>query len=137
MVGFCLQEELETLRAKLDKVDSERTYYKNETEKLETKVGELLQIFLRFIGLTLVLELQKMYNMLQAHKRIRNDAHKRLSSSSLIRDVFFQEFKIVYNTKHLLFLSKRIKFTCFISLKASRFLGVFLPLQDFHFKKII
>ncbi|CAG5047630.1 unnamed protein product [Parnassius apollo] len=32
------QEELETLRAKLEKVEGERTHYKNETEKLETKV---------------------------------------------------------------------------------------------------
>ncbi|CAK1590135.1 unnamed protein product [Parnassius mnemosyne] len=35
------QEELETLRAKLEKVESERTHYKNETEKLETKLSEL------------------------------------------------------------------------------------------------
>ncbi|KAL0867890.1 hypothetical protein ABMA27_008575 [Loxostege sticticalis] len=35
------QEELETLRAKLDKVENERTHYKNETEKLETKLSEV------------------------------------------------------------------------------------------------
>ncbi|XP_026727351.1 unconventional myosin-XVIIIa isoform X2 [Trichoplusia ni] len=35
------QEELETLRAKLDKVESERTHYKNETERLETKLSEV------------------------------------------------------------------------------------------------
>ncbi|XP_050353140.1 unconventional myosin-XVIIIa isoform X2 [Nymphalis io] len=35
------QEELETLRAKLDKVESERTHYKNETEKFENKLSEV------------------------------------------------------------------------------------------------
>ncbi|XP_075983921.1 myosin heavy chain-like isoform X2 [Anticarsia gemmatalis] len=35
------QEELETLRGKLDKVESERTHYKNETERLETKLSEV------------------------------------------------------------------------------------------------
>lgn len=33
-----LQDELETLKGKLDKVESERTHYKNESERLETKV---------------------------------------------------------------------------------------------------
>ncbi|XP_013167618.1 PREDICTED: unconventional myosin-XVIIIa isoform X3 [Papilio xuthus] len=35
------QEELETLRAKLDKVEGERTHYKGETEKLENKLSEV------------------------------------------------------------------------------------------------
>ncbi|XP_026333803.1 unconventional myosin-XVIIIa isoform X2 [Hyposmocoma kahamanoa] len=35
------QEELETLRAKLDKVEGERTHFKNESEKLETKLSEV------------------------------------------------------------------------------------------------
>nr|XP_026488065.1 unconventional myosin-XVIIIa [Vanessa tameamea] len=35
------QEELETLRAKLEKVESERTHYKNETEKFENKLSEV------------------------------------------------------------------------------------------------
>ncbi|XP_049879362.1 unconventional myosin-XVIIIa isoform X2 [Pectinophora gossypiella] len=35
------QEELETLRSKLDKVEGERTHYKNETEKLENKLSEV------------------------------------------------------------------------------------------------
>ncbi|XP_013184101.2 unconventional myosin-XVIIIa isoform X2 [Amyelois transitella] len=35
------QEELETLRSKLEKVEGERTHYKNETEKLETKLSEV------------------------------------------------------------------------------------------------
>ncbi|XP_072934275.1 unconventional myosin-XVIIIa [Epargyreus clarus] len=35
------QEELETLRAKLEKVENERTHYKNETEKFETKLSEV------------------------------------------------------------------------------------------------
>ncbi|XP_069357170.1 unconventional myosin-XVIIIa isoform X4 [Maniola hyperantus] len=35
------QDELETLRSKLDKVEGERTHYKNETEKLETKLSEV------------------------------------------------------------------------------------------------
>ncbi|XP_052739018.1 unconventional myosin-XVIIIa isoform X2 [Bicyclus anynana] len=35
------QDELETLRSKLDKVENERTHYKNETEKLETKLSEV------------------------------------------------------------------------------------------------
>ncbi|CAG9559199.1 unnamed protein product [Danaus chrysippus] len=33
------QEELETLRVKLEKTENERSHYKNETEKLETKVS--------------------------------------------------------------------------------------------------
>ncbi|XP_037292547.1 unconventional myosin-XVIIIa isoform X3 [Manduca sexta] len=35
------QDELETLRAKLDKVESERTHHKNENERLETKLSEV------------------------------------------------------------------------------------------------
>ncbi|XP_052751859.1 unconventional myosin-XVIIIa [Galleria mellonella] len=35
------QEELESLRTKLEKVESERTHFKNETEKLETKLSEV------------------------------------------------------------------------------------------------
>ncbi|XP_068623509.1 unconventional myosin-XVIIIa isoform X1 [Battus philenor] len=35
------QDELETLRTKLEKVEGERTHYKNETEKLETKLSEV------------------------------------------------------------------------------------------------
>ncbi|XP_045770484.1 unconventional myosin-XVIIIa isoform X3 [Maniola jurtina] len=35
------QDELETLRSKLEKVEGERTHYKNETEKLETKLSEV------------------------------------------------------------------------------------------------
>ncbi|XP_047998943.1 unconventional myosin-XVIIIa isoform X2 [Leguminivora glycinivorella] len=35
------QEELETLRAKLDKVENERTHFKNENERLETKLSEV------------------------------------------------------------------------------------------------
>ncbi|KAJ8712778.1 hypothetical protein PYW08_008082 [Mythimna loreyi] len=35
------QDELESLRAKLDKVESERTHYKNESERLESKLSEV------------------------------------------------------------------------------------------------
>ncbi|XP_037872531.1 unconventional myosin-XVIIIa isoform X1 [Bombyx mori] len=35
------QDELETLRSKLDKVENERTHYKSETERLETKLSEV------------------------------------------------------------------------------------------------
>ncbi|XP_041972236.1 unconventional myosin-XVIIIa isoform X4 [Aricia agestis] len=35
------QDELETLKSKLEKIDSERTHYKNETERLETKLSEV------------------------------------------------------------------------------------------------
>ncbi|XP_045454349.1 unconventional myosin-XVIIIa-like [Melitaea cinxia] len=35
------QDELETLRAKLEKVETERTHYKNETEKFENKLSEV------------------------------------------------------------------------------------------------
>ncbi|XP_045503326.1 unconventional myosin-XVIIIa isoform X2 [Colias croceus] len=35
------QEELDTLRSKLEKVENERTHYKNENERLETKLSEV------------------------------------------------------------------------------------------------
>ncbi|XP_073948131.1 myosin heavy chain-like isoform X2 [Choristoneura fumiferana] len=35
------QEELENLRTKLDKVETERTHYKSENERLETKLSEV------------------------------------------------------------------------------------------------
>ncbi|XP_061382469.1 unconventional myosin-XVIIIa isoform X3 [Danaus plexippus] len=35
------QEELETLRVKLEKAENERSHYKNETEQLETKLSEV------------------------------------------------------------------------------------------------
>ncbi|XP_063628704.1 unconventional myosin-XVIIIa isoform X3 [Cydia splendana] len=35
------QEELETLRTKVDKVETERTHFKNENERLETKLSEV------------------------------------------------------------------------------------------------
>lgn len=38
-IRFYLQEELETLRSKLDKTENERSHYKNENERLESKVS--------------------------------------------------------------------------------------------------
>ncbi|XP_047033369.1 unconventional myosin-XVIIIa isoform X1 [Helicoverpa zea] len=35
------QDELESLKAKLEKVESERTHYKNESERLESKLSEV------------------------------------------------------------------------------------------------
>lgn len=39
IIILILQEELETLRVKLEKAENERSHYKNETEQLETKVS--------------------------------------------------------------------------------------------------
>ncbi|CAG4932435.1 unnamed protein product [Colias eurytheme] len=38
------QEELDTLRSKLEKVENERTHYKNENERLETKVSSFYKL---------------------------------------------------------------------------------------------
>lgn len=44
--SLSLQEELENLRTKLDKVETERTHYKNENERLETKVSQVITFVL-------------------------------------------------------------------------------------------